>query len=104
MRRVGKRLPDFFRRVAQFSNENERPLLFAVLPPVLSYLRPAGRTRCVLLAIGHLSSPTSAWISGSGPGGSPPKPALKRLLIRESLQQVTFRREFQPVGLADIHL
>src|ERR1700730_14802920 len=37
MRRLGKRLPDFFRRVAQFSNENERPLLAA-----LSYLRPAG--------------------------------------------------------------
>src|SRR5260370_15131934 len=49
MRRVGKRLPDFFRRVAQFSDENERPLL-----SVLSYLRPAGRTRCVLLAIVHL--------------------------------------------------
>src|SRR5258708_22076956 len=27
MRRVGKRLPDVFRRVAQFSDENERPLL-----------------------------------------------------------------------------
>src|SRR6202030_3432778 len=49
MRRVGKRLSDFFRRVAQLSDENERPLL-----SVLSYLRPAGRTRCVLLAIGHL--------------------------------------------------
>src|SRR5690349_4546908 len=48
MRRVRKRLPDFFRRVAQFSDENERPLLSA-----LSYLRPAGRTRRVLLAIGH---------------------------------------------------
>src|SRR6266508_6076021 len=48
MRRVGKRLPDFFRRVAQLSDENKRPLL-----SVLSYLRPAGRTRCVLLAIGH---------------------------------------------------
>ena len=47
--RVGERLPDFFRRVAQFSDENERPLL-----SVLSYLRPAGRTRCVLLAIGHV--------------------------------------------------
>src|SRR6266481_3912607 len=46
MRWVGKRLPDFFRRVAQFSHENERPLL-----SVLSYLRPAGRTRCVLLAL-----------------------------------------------------
>src|SRR2546428_498199 len=52
MRRVSKRLPDFFRRVAQFSDENERPLL-----SVLSYLRSAGRTRCVLFAIGHLSSP-----------------------------------------------
>src|SRR6266850_1313822 len=46
MRRVGKRLPDFFRRVAQFSDENERPLL-----SVLSYLRPACRTRYVLLAL-----------------------------------------------------
>ena len=35
MRRVGKRLPDFFRRVAQFPDENERPLL-----SVLSYLAP----------------------------------------------------------------
>jgi hypothetical protein len=49
MRRVGKRLPDSFRRVAQFSDENERPLL-----ALLSYLRPAGRTRCVLLAIGQV--------------------------------------------------
>src|SRR2546421_12635573 len=49
LRRVGKRLPDFVRRVAQFSDENERPLL-----SVLSYLRPAGRTRRVLLAIGPL--------------------------------------------------
>src|SRR5262245_5023075 len=49
MRRVGKRLPDFFRRVAQFSDKNERPLF-----SVLSHLRPAGRARCVLLAIGHL--------------------------------------------------
>src|SRR6266446_6623321 len=46
MRRVGKRLPDFLRRVAQFSDENERPLLSA-----LSYLRPARRTRYVLLAL-----------------------------------------------------
>src|SRR5580700_12296560 len=49
MRWVGKRLPDFFRRVAQFSNENERPPL-----SVLSYLRSAGWTRCVLLAMVHL--------------------------------------------------
>src|SRR3984893_10512441 len=49
MRWVGKRLPDFFRRVAQFSDENERPLL-----SVLLYLRTAGRTRCVLLAISHV--------------------------------------------------
>jgi hypothetical protein len=49
MRRVGKRLPDFLWGVAQFSDENERPLL-----AFLSYLRPAGRTGCVLLAIGHL--------------------------------------------------
>jgi hypothetical protein len=33
MRRVGKRLPDFFRRVAQFSDEDERPLLFTILSP-----------------------------------------------------------------------
>src|SRR2546422_5839991 len=51
LRRVRKRLPDFFRRVTQFSDENERPLL-----SVLSYPRRAGRTRCVLLAIDHLSS------------------------------------------------
>src|SRR5260370_26596048 len=49
MRWVGKRQPDFFRRVAQCSHENECPLL-----SVLSYLRPAGGTRCVPLAIGHL--------------------------------------------------
>ncbi len=28
MRRVGQRLPDFFRRVAQFPDKNERPFLF----------------------------------------------------------------------------
>ena len=49
MRCVGERLPACFRRVAQFSDENEGPLL-----SVLSYLRPAGRTRCVLRAIDHL--------------------------------------------------
>src|ERR1017187_7184487 len=48
MHRVGKRPPEFFRRVAQFSDENERPCL-----SVLSYLRPAGGTRRVLIAIGH---------------------------------------------------
>src|SRR5579872_856900 len=42
MRWVGQRLPDFFRRVAQFPDENERPLL-----SILLYLRPVGRTRCV---------------------------------------------------------
>src|SRR6267378_3712410 len=56
MRRVGKSLPDFFRRVAQLSDENERPLLFLVivLSPFLFYSCQVGRTRCVLLAIGHL--------------------------------------------------
>jgi hypothetical protein len=49
MRWVGKPLPDFFRRVAQFSAENRRSLL-----STLSYLRPVRRTRCVLLTIGHL--------------------------------------------------
>src|SRR5207249_8128881 len=39
LRRVGKRPPDFFRRVTQFSAEDERPLV-----SVLSDLRPAGRT------------------------------------------------------------
>src|SRR5580704_13884162 len=57
MRWVGKRLPDFLRRVAQLSGQNERPLF-----SVLSYLRRAGRTRCVLLAIAHLLLLTSAWI------------------------------------------
>src|SRR5204863_8753348 len=61
LRRVGERLPDLFRRVAQFSDENERPLL-----SVLSYLRPAGRTRCVLLASGHrlhLVFLPASWVS-----------------------------------------
>src|SRR5262249_35905596 len=49
MRWVGKRLPDFFRCVAQFSDENERPLI-----SVLVNVRPAGRTWCVLLGIDHL--------------------------------------------------
>src|SRR5437870_2382928 len=52
LRRFGERLPDFFRRVAQFSDENERPLL-----AVLSYLHPAGRTLSVLPAIGHFLLP-----------------------------------------------
>src|SRR5262249_29400973 len=52
MCRVGKCLPDLFGRVAQFSDENERPLL-----SLLSYLCSAGRARRVLLAIGHLTSP-----------------------------------------------
>jgi hypothetical protein len=39
----------FFRRVAQFSDENERPL-FSVLP----HLRPAGGIRRVPLAISLL--------------------------------------------------
>src|SRR5262249_8806114 len=48
LRRVGERLPDFFRRVAQFPDENQRPPLSV---PV--YLRPAGWTRCVPLASDH---------------------------------------------------
>src|SRR3984957_281674 len=66
MHRVGKCLPDFFRRVAQFSDENERPRL-----SVLSYLRPAGWTRCVLIAIAHffLLSVNSALV-GSAESGS----------------------------------
>jgi len=51
MRRIGERQPNFFRRVAQFSRENERPLLSA-----LSHLRAAGRARFVSLAIGHILS------------------------------------------------
>src|SRR5581483_5072119 len=50
MRRLGKCSPHFLRLVAQLSRENKRPHL-----SVLPYLRPAGRTRCVLLAIGHFS-------------------------------------------------
>ena len=49
VRRIGQRLPHHRRRVTELSDEDER-LLLSVLP----YLRPAGRTRCVLLAIGHL--------------------------------------------------
>ena len=65
MRRVGQRLPDFFRRVAQFSDENERPLLFPVLSPVLLYPRHVGRTRCVLLGSVIFFSLASAWIWSS---------------------------------------
>ena len=36
-------------RLPELSDEDERPLL-----SVLSYLRPAGGTRCVLLEIGHV--------------------------------------------------
>jgi hypothetical protein len=54
---VGERLPNFFRRVAQFADENERPLVFIGL--CLLYLRPMSRTRCVVIAIGHLSFPCS---------------------------------------------
>ena len=38
IRRVGERLPYFFRRVTQYLNENERPVF-----SVLFYLRSAGR-------------------------------------------------------------
>src|SRR5579875_3910433 len=55
--RLGQRLPDFFRWVTQFSRENQRPFL-----SILSDLRPAGRTRHVLVVIGHLLLLTSAWI------------------------------------------
>jgi hypothetical protein len=55
LRRVGKRLPDLFRRVPQFSDENERPLVSMLL-----YLRPIGGTRCVLLEIGHVLVLTQA--------------------------------------------
>jgi hypothetical protein len=48
MRRIGYRLPDFFRRVAQMADQNERPLI-----AFLSYLRPAGRTWFVLREIGQ---------------------------------------------------
>src|SRR4030095_5813427 len=49
LRRVGKCLPDCSRRVAQFSDKDERPFL-----SVFSDFRPAGRARCVLYVIGHL--------------------------------------------------
>src|SRR6185369_481937 len=48
MRRVGQRLPDFGRRVAQLSDQDEGPAF-----SILSDLRPAGRTRCVVLALHH---------------------------------------------------
>src|SRR5215469_12361875 len=50
MGRVSQRLPNFFRRMAQLSDKNERPIVFA-----FSYLRPAGGTRRVLLVIDHLA-------------------------------------------------
>src|SRR6185437_12522094 len=60
VRRVGKRLPHFFRRVAQFSDENKRPLL-----SVLLYLRPVSRARYVLLAISHLRNVSLASASAA---------------------------------------
>src|SRR6516164_2116853 len=70
VRRVGQGLPDFFPRVAQFPDENKRPLI-----SVLSYaLRPAGRTRRVRLTIDHLSSPwlpfSVAWMGPYGRDGA----------------------------------
>ncbi len=47
-----ERLPSVRRRLCQLSDENEGPLLSVPLYP-----RPAGWTRCVLLAISHSSSP-----------------------------------------------
>src|SRR5438045_1338110 len=61
MRRFGKRPPDFSRRVAQLSRKNERPHL-----SVLFYLRPAGWTRCVLLAIGHFALLVFLVVRGDG--------------------------------------
>jgi hypothetical protein len=58
MRRVGKGLPDFFRRMAEFSGQNECPRFFVVLSAVLLYSRYVSGARCVVLAIGHLSTLT----------------------------------------------
>ncbi len=66
LRWVGERLPDFFRRVAQFSDENERPLL-----SVLSYLRPAGRT---LAGPGVYCSRSIIWFSYQTSGLSTYRP------------------------------
>jgi hypothetical protein len=48
--RIGQRLPHDRRRVTELSDKDERPLL-----SVLLYVRPAGGTRCILLAIAHLA-------------------------------------------------
>jgi hypothetical protein len=45
---IGDRLPNFFRRMTQFPDNDERPAL-----PVLQDLRPAGWTRGVCLSRGH---------------------------------------------------
>src|ERR1700722_15856859 len=63
MRRIGKRLPDFFRRVAQFPDENERPLVLTVFSPILLYPRPAGWTRWVVLEIAHLPLLVSSFLA-----------------------------------------
>jgi len=47
MRWVGKRLPDFFRRVAQFFDEVRKGEKWTLIPA------PRWRDRCVLLTIGH---------------------------------------------------
>src|SRR5215469_9740088 len=54
VRRVGERLPHLFRQMAQFSDENQRPLLSA-----LFHLRRAGRTRFILCELAHLPAPSS---------------------------------------------
>ena len=45
MRRVGKRLPDFFRRVAQFADENERPLVSVLSVPAPRWPDPVCTAR-----------------------------------------------------------
>ena len=76
----------------------------AELLSVLSYRCSAGRTRSVLLAIGHLSSPCVSLEMGVRPAALLERLDWRWILAREGLQQVIFRREFQSVGLADVHL
>src|SRR5882724_11359466 len=49
MRRVGQRLPDHRRRMAELADENQRPLLSVLLD-----LRARGGTRFVLLTAAHV--------------------------------------------------
>jgi hypothetical protein len=87
--------------MTELSDEDERPIL-----SVLSYLRSAGGTRCVPLAIGHLASPWlllrcsglihAVEVSFESIDVSGPEPAER---IEPGIHLLKWRR-FQPVETA----